>query len=398
MKYAFTSTLLIAATSIFASGDPRKREQIGEVLGQPVYRDQINATDAAGVRDQLHRLFTVPVMLNYREAHRNEIDPTKDEFRLAVIYFRRTLEERYRENPDNGVGAFAVSMREVDRIAKQLDDSSLGDVDRRQLEEERRAAEKKLDEHVTSFATFWLSGFKFQRHLYYRYGGGRALWQQAGLEAFDAMHCWLTEREEKADFKITDPELRAEFYAYWTTMHHGAFLSKVKDKIDPLAFQYPWLKEPVKDSTAAVPAKESAGPDSMEQEPNIGVFDRIEAKEFVLRGNDGRTRARIGVDSSDVVRFSANSDTQSDAFLLSVFPDGRVALLLRDGDGKNRVGMSTHEGGRPVVTLSENANIILRDDRGRNRAVLRVSEDGSPELALYDDKGRATRVTPEPAP
>lgn len=398
MKYALTSALLIAATSTFASGANMKREQIGEVLGQPVYRDQFDATGDSGVRDQLHRLFTVPVMLKYREANREEIDPTKDEFRSAVTHFRRTFEERYRGDPDNAVGAFAVSMREVDRIAKQLDDSSLGAADRRQLQEERRAAEKKLDEHVTSFATFWLSGFKFQRHLYYRYGGGRVLWQQAGLEAFDAMHCWLTEREEKGDFKITDPESRAKFYAYWTTMHHGAFLSKVKDKIDPLAFQYPWLQEPVKGSTAAVPATESADPDSEKQGPNVGVFDRIEAKEFVLRGDDGRTRARIGVDNSDVVRFSANSDTQSDAFLLSVFPDGRVALLLRDDGGKNRVGMSIHEGGRPALTLSENANIILRDDRGRNRAVLRVAEDGSPELVLYNDKGRATRIAPEPAP
>lgn len=86
------------------------------------------------------------------------------------------------------------------------------------------------------------------------------------------------------------------------------------------------------------------------------------------------------------------------AFLLSVFPDGRVALLLRDHGGRNRVGLSIHGGGRPVVTLSENANIILRDDRGRNRAVLRVAEDGSPELVLYDEKGKATRVAPEPTP
>jgi len=171
MKYAFISALLIATMPTFAAGEPEKRDEIGEVLGQPVYRDQIDAADDSGTRDQLHRLFTVPVMLKYREANRKEIDPTKDEFRSAVTHFRRTFEERYRGDPDNAVGAFAVSMRKVDRITRQLDDATLGDADRRQLEKEQRAAEKKLDEHVTSFATFWLSGFKFQRHLYSRYGG-----------------------------------------------------------------------------------------------------------------------------------------------------------------------------------------------------------------------------------
>lgn len=397
MKYALISVLLIATTPTLASEEPERRDQIGEALGQPIYRDQIDAADDSGVRDQLHRLFTVPVMLKYREVNRKEIDPTKDEFRSAVTHFRRTFEERYRGDPDNAVGAFAVSMREVDRTTKQLDDATLGDADRRQLVKEQRAAEKKLDEHVTSFATFWLSGFKFQRHLYSRYGGGRVLWQQAGLEAFDAMHRWLREHEEKGDFKITAPDLRAKFYEYWTTMRHGAFLSKGKDEIDPQAFQYPWLKEPRKASTAAVPAAESAV-DPKKEEPSVGVFDRVEAKEFVLRDNDGRTRAKIGIDRGDVVRFSASSDTQSDAFLLSIFPDGRVALLLRDDGGRNRVGMSIHEGGRPALTLSENANIVLYDDRGRSRAVLRVAEDGSPELVLHGEKGRVTRLTPEPAP
>lgn len=398
MKCALLSTLLIATTPSLALGDIANREQVGEVLGQPVYRDQIDAGGDSGVRDQLHRLFTSPVVTKYREANREEIEPTKVEIKAAVAHFRKTFEKRYRRNPENAVGAFAESMRELDRISKQLHDATLADADRHRLETERREAERKLDEHVSFFANWWLSSFKFQRHLYSRYGGGRVLWQQAGLEAFDAMHRWLTEHEEKGDFKITDPDLRAKFYEYWTTMPHGAFLSKDKDRIDPQAFEYPWLKEPAKGSTVGEPATESVVPVVKEEEPTVGVFDRIEAKEFVLRDNDGRTRARIGIDGGDVVRFSASSDTQSDAFLLSVFPDGRVALLLRDDSGRNRVGMSLHEGGRPALTLSENANIILHDDRGRNRAVLRVAEDGSPELVLYDEKGRATRVTPELAP
>jgi len=398
MKCAFIPAILIAAMPSFAVANPEKSERIGEVLGQPVYRDQIDAASDSGVKGQLHGLFTNPVMKKYRKANRKDIEPTKVEMEAAVAHFRKTFEERFRGDPDNAVGTFAETMRKADRIAKQLNETTLSDVDRRRLEKELLESGKKLDAHIRSFTMWWLSSFKFQRHLYYQYGGGRVLWQQAGLEAFDAMHRWLTEHEEKGDFKITDPELRAKFYEYWTTMRHGAFLSKEKGKIDPQAFEYPWLKEPVTDSTVEVPATKSVSRRSDRKEPNVGVFDRVEAKEFVLRGNDGRTRAKIAIDNGDVVRFSARSDKQPDAFLLSVFPDGRVALLLRDDRGRNRVGMSIHEGGRPVLTLSEFANIILHDDRGRNRAVLRVAEDGSPELVLYDEKGRATRVSPDPTP
>lgn len=165
---------------------------------------------------------------------------------------------------------------QIERIAKQLNDATLGKADRRQLEQKRGKLEQKLDGHVKFFATWWLSSFKFQRHLYYRYGGGRVPWQQAGLEAFDAMHRWLTENEEKGDFKITDPDLRAKFYEYWTTMRNGAFLSKEKDRIDPRAFEYPWVKEP---------ATKRADPLSEKEETTVGVFDRSEAKEIVLRDN-----------------------------------------------------------------------------------------------------------------
>ncbi|HEX8200955.1 MAG TPA: hypothetical protein VF590_10730 [Isosphaeraceae bacterium] len=121
------------------------------------------------------------------------------------------------------------------------------------------------------------------------------------------------------------------------------------------------------------------------EEPIVGVFDRIEAKEIVLRDDAGRVRARLGVDGSDVVRFTASSAARTDAFLLSVFPDGRGALIFRDDRGRNRISLSVRDDGRPVLTLDEEATILLRDARGRNRAVLSVPEDGPPRLRLDDE-------------
>lgn len=58
------------------------------------------------------------------------------------------------------------------------------------------------------------------------------LWQQRGIEAFDAMHNWLKQNEKEGNFKITDPKLREVFYSYWTTMDHGSFFIEDKTRID----------------------------------------------------------------------------------------------------------------------------------------------------------------------
>ncbi len=59
----------------------------------------------------------------------------------------------------------------------------------------------------------FICGWKLQRHLYDKFGGGRVL---GGFEAFDATRKWLESEERSGHFKITDPKLRTEFYRYWT--------------------------------------------------------------------------------------------------------------------------------------------------------------------------------------
>ncbi len=94
------------------------------------------------------------------------------------------------------------------------------------------------------FAVFVLNNWKFQRHLYNEYGGGRILWQQAGLEAFDATHKWLKAQEKSGAFKITDPKLRSVFYKYWTTQNHGSFLIDDKELIRRKFLEPEWSKKP----------------------------------------------------------------------------------------------------------------------------------------------------------
>jgi hypothetical protein len=102
---------------------------------------------------------------------------------------------------------------------------------------------RQLQPPGREYAEWLLGSWKFQRHLYLNYGGGRILWQQSGLEAFDATHHWLMQQEQAGRFRIADDDLRTAFYAYWTTLDHGAFLIDDQARIEQ-EFLYPeWAQE-----------------------------------------------------------------------------------------------------------------------------------------------------------
>lgn len=97
--------------------------------------------------------------------------------------------------------------------------------------------ESELTVPGRSFAIYMLSHWKFQKHLYENYGGGRLLWQQAGIEAYDAHRKWLESLETDGKFSISDRELRNKFYHYWTSQEGSSFLSEdmkaIRDFLNP---------------------------------------------------------------------------------------------------------------------------------------------------------------------
>ncbi len=54
---------LVLLSPTLALAEEKPREQIGEVLGDPVYRDQLSAKEGIALMDELHNLFSHPVML-----------------------------------------------------------------------------------------------------------------------------------------------------------------------------------------------------------------------------------------------------------------------------------------------------------------------------------------------
>ena len=213
--------VLAAAASplVGQEDDERPREQIGEVLGKPVYRDEIRDDNktTGRLRVELLRLFGAPVMRVYRQAHEAEITPTEAEIATATAYFDRNHRERIK-------GRESELRGKLKAVEKKLASKEHNEEEKQRLETEQLVLQVKLKLPGRSLALFVLKNWKLQRHLYDNFGGGRILWQQAGLEAFDATRRWLESLETAGKFKITDPALRTAFYEYWTTHDHGAFL------------------------------------------------------------------------------------------------------------------------------------------------------------------------------
>jgi hypothetical protein len=212
--------------------DGKQREQIGESLGKPVYRDEIRTTEGVALPSELHRLFTAAAIEEYSQQHKNEITPTPAEIAAGTQYFIKKHCDRMKEQEP--------ALQALDEKYAALD---LQEAEKSNYFNEKRAIQWMMTPPGESFAKFALNNLKFQRHLYLKYGGGRILFQQAGLESFDASRKWLESLEEAGKFKVTDPKLRSELYHYYTTQDHGPFLSKNEEYIREIT-EPEWLEKP----------------------------------------------------------------------------------------------------------------------------------------------------------
>ena len=65
----------------------------------------------------------------------------------------------------------------------------------------------------------WVERWKLDKALFDKYGG-RAHWQQVGVQPFDAMIEFLEEQEAGGAFTILDEDYENEFWAYWQSDGH----------------------------------------------------------------------------------------------------------------------------------------------------------------------------------
>jgi hypothetical protein len=217
------------------------REQIGEVLGKPVYRDQILKTH--DLYSQLQRLFRMPVQQKELVQHSKELTPRDWEIEYVADYLKKKNEEDLKQKDSELNNRMALTRKELDKVEKKLAGKDLPAGERAKLEKEKEYWQAMLKPTGQDSAKIMLSEWKYYRYLYDNFGGGRVIWSRKNLLPFDASLKWLKQHEEKGDFKITDPKLHEAFYSYWQENEKSPFF------LDELRVQSefvhpPW--EPVK--------------------------------------------------------------------------------------------------------------------------------------------------------
>ena len=78
-------------------------------------------------------------------------------------------------------------------------------------------------------AMVWVQRWKVFKAVYEIYGG-RAHYQQAGVEPFDAVREFLEEQETNGAFKILDPDVEEEFWHYWRNEGMHTFVPEGKER------------------------------------------------------------------------------------------------------------------------------------------------------------------------
>ena len=204
-----------------AHGQPRDPDDvIAVVLGQ-----EITVEDAKG--SPITGLIGDPLIEKFAED--NGIQPTEDEL---SAFAEKVL----------GMQSLQLSRMEGERakLEQALVDESLS-------AEAREKTQTLLDTVVSAMdslsqaqphmnmdvmrpmAMRWVQRWKVFKALYEKYGG-RAHYQQAGVEPFDAVRDFLEEQEANGAFTILDKEYEDEFWHYWRTERIHRFVPEGKQR------------------------------------------------------------------------------------------------------------------------------------------------------------------------
>lgn len=192
MKSLLTSPVIaLLLTLLSYSTEAAASQPIGEVGGQAIYRSAVEGKSGVELEAAMRKLFVDVVVVEHLKANKAELMPSDSDIALVSAQLKADALRR----PEN---AYARSM----------------------------------DENQVRFvAAFILANITVQRYIHRRFGGGRLLFQQAGVEAFDATRVMVETLEKQGKFKVFDPRLRAAMYAYWNR-DHGAFLITDKRQIE----------------------------------------------------------------------------------------------------------------------------------------------------------------------
>jgi hypothetical protein len=179
---------------------------------------------------RIQKAFGGPVLDRFVKQKR--IEATADEIKKFQSTFRKKTEGKLREGEANLL-----------ELKRKLMAPDVSNEDKAKIMEELST----YDQHVAtlrealardvpeSIARTVIVAWKTERELYRQYGG-RAIFQQFGIEALDARRRLFEEAEKKGDIKFDDNGVRHLFY-YYSNMKH-TFIDKEKAA---RMFEQPWF-------------------------------------------------------------------------------------------------------------------------------------------------------------
>jgi|JI10StandDraft_1071094.scaffolds.fasta_scaffold00189_9 hypothetical protein len=227
---------LLVALAMQVLAQENSRVLVAELDGKPIFRDDLPGTSDQEIAKALQTRIGGAIFEQFISDNAKELKVSDAEIDQAAKYFS----ERHAEKMALEAPALKKKLAE---LTAQVEAAPANSAERRTLETQRADIELQLDQQPPSRETvkFILTYWKYQNVLYKKYNGGRLLWQQMGIEAFDATRVLLETAEKKGRFKILAPKIRDEFYFYWTKQNHGAFLIEDAERIRKEFLEPEWL-------------------------------------------------------------------------------------------------------------------------------------------------------------
>lgn len=194
---ALLIAVLLAALPGYAAAD----KIVGRVDQLTIYESQIRGSTEQEREINLRKLFIFPVLNYYMESRRSLWQLTEQETQQLADDYKAALK----------CGPLAAQSQTLPP-----------------------GVERAFAEMVGEKA-------KRQRFIYDNHGRGRVLFQQGGVEAFDATRTLILKLEQEGAFSISDPALRGLALKYWLNEQQSGVLP---DPGPDQAFKLEQLVEP----------------------------------------------------------------------------------------------------------------------------------------------------------
>lgn len=220
-----------------AAVEKTRRQRIGSVLGQDIYRDQLK--DNSPSYHQVVQLFMAPAIEEFERKHWTKFDMTDEEVLAGVAWMESETRRRGGKPWEHWQARSkefqANAIKSQTEINRQLDDPATPKEQHTMLRTALRVAALEATHPHAGEVWFMNHRRKLELYLFDNYGRGRIIHQQFGPEALDARRKLLLELEKDGKFEITDPELRKLAYDYWERpAHPGGFHT------DRRIMEFPW--------------------------------------------------------------------------------------------------------------------------------------------------------------